>query len=154
MEFFVYSRRAVELIDPHEVPHIFISITTPGDPQGLAKLPENQRTLGVLRLSFHDFDSIADDVLKSMEEEEGMKYTLFGPSEADQVVNFVDEHLVYAKALIVHCDAGVSRSPATAASIAKCFYKQDDSMFFKRYHPNMRVYRGILEAHFRNFPDD
>jgi predicted protein tyrosine phosphatase len=46
---------------------------------------------------------------------------------------------------IVHCDAGHSRSPAVAAAISKAF-GEDDSMYFKRYRPNMRVYRNLLDV--------
>ena len=153
MEFFVYSRQGVEAVPPFDVPHVFISITTPGDRKGLAKLPESAMTLGVLRLSFHDLDLIADDVLKAMEEDEGEKYTLFGDSDADKIVEFITKHRGQLGAVIVHCDAGVSRSPAVAASIAKTFGKSDDSFFFKRYHPNRRVYRGVLDSYYRKFCD-
>jgi len=145
MDIFVYSRPAVERISPHEVPHIFISITTPNDPEGLAKLPEVENTLGVLRLSFYDLDMPKGDATEA---------DVFNAEHGDQVVNFVDLHRSKAERIIVHCDAGHSRSPAVAAAVAKMFYGQDDTPYFKRYRPNMRVFRGVLEAYVRKFSDE
>jgi len=48
MEFFVYSRRAMEAVAPHELPHIVISITS--GPEDVARLRSNERCKGVLRL--------------------------------------------------------------------------------------------------------
>lgn len=45
--------------------------------------------------------------------------------------------------IILHCDAGVSRSPGVAAALSKSLLG-DDAEFFRRYRPNMRVYRTLL----------
>lgn len=45
--------------------------------------------------------------------------------------------------LLIHCNHGMSRSPAVAAAIAKVKYK-DDSEWFTRKVPNRRVYRLML----------
>jgi predicted protein tyrosine phosphatase len=146
VEFFVYSRRAVELIAPFTVPHIFVSITTPGDSEGPAKLPENEHTRGVLRLAFSDIDVIREG--SAFGEDPDDTRVLFAPEHGEQVVSFVSEHLDHIEAIIVHCDAGMSRSPGVAAALAR-LCNVDDSPFFKRYHPNMRVYRGILTAYYQ-----
>lgn len=48
--------------------------------------------------------------------------------------------------LIVHCEAGVSRSAGLAAALMK-FYNDDDMPIFNnpKYCPNMTVYRMVLE---------
>ena len=50
VEFFVYSRRAVEAVRPHEVPHVIISITSSSE--DVARLRANEQCRGILRLSF------------------------------------------------------------------------------------------------------
>lgn len=45
--------------------------------------------------------------------------------------------------LLVHCEAGWSRSPAVAGALSKIFLG-DDSLFFQNYSPNMHVYRLII----------
>ncbi|MBR1496099.1 MAG: metallophosphoesterase [Oscillospiraceae bacterium] len=49
--------------------------------------------------------------------------------------------------LIVHCDAGISRSAGVAAAIGKCC-NGDDRAFFRggRYCPNMWCYRKTMAA--------
>jgi protein-tyrosine phosphatase len=44
---------------------------------------------------------------------------------------------------MVHCLAGVCRSPAVAAAISQIKYN-DDSLYFDIYHPNTLVYNTML----------
>jgi predicted protein tyrosine phosphatase len=138
-EFFVYSRQMVELIEPHDVPHVVVSITTPGDPHYPAKIKTNEHTLKVLRLVFHDLDRIVPGT-------EELASELFQPKQAQQILAVVKAY-PEAQRLIVHCDAGLSRSPAVAAALSKIL-TGEDAEFFRRYHPNMLVYRSILEEHY------
>jgi len=141
MKFFVYSRYAIEAIQPHDVPHIIVSISTPPDEE--ANIRMNDKTLGILRLWFFDRDTPTGEASKDLES------FLFMPTHADQILDLVAAHPT-AEHFIVHCDAGISRSSAIAAAISKITCG-DDSEYFHgcRYHPNRRVYRGILEAHAR-----
>jgi predicted protein tyrosine phosphatase len=148
MEFFVYSRPAVEMILPFDAPHVFISITTPNDPDP-AKLPENEHTRGVLRLSFSDIDQ---EFRSPLGEDPDDTRVLFSSEHGRQVIDFIEERWEHIQVVIVHCDAGMSRSPAVAAALEKLF-NQDDALYFKRYHPNMRVYRGILSAFYAKHPN-
>lgn len=145
-EFFIYSRHAVEAVPPHDVPHIIVSITTPGDPDYPAKIKTNHATLGLLRLTFHDLDRIPPG-----HEEFVVEAELFQPSQARQILAMVKEHPT-AQRLIVHCDAGLSRSPAVAAALSKILVGNDD-YFFRDYHPNRRVYRMILDEHYGSYKD-
>ena len=54
--------------------------------------------------------------------------------------------------VVLHCDAGMSRSPGLAAALSKVLVG-DDTEFFKRYRPNMRVYRTLLERYYEQFED-
>ena len=51
------------------------------------------------------------------------------------------------EAVIVHCEAGISRSAATAAALAK-HYNGDDRVFWMmpQYNPNKLVYRVLLDV--------
>lgn len=133
MRFFVYSRGAIEGVAPHEVPHVIISITTTPDDQ--ARLPEGETCRGVLRLSFLDADRPSDSQPESM---------LFSDAHADAIWDFVLGHRPHIERVVVHCDAGFSRSPAVAAALSKVLLG-DDQELFRRYRPNMRVYRTLLE---------
>jgi predicted protein tyrosine phosphatase len=48
--------------------------------------------------------------------------------------------------IVVHCDAGASRSPAVGAALARVLNGDDAEFFAGRYRPNMRVYRMMLNA--------
>lgn len=140
--FHVYSRSDIQrLSPPFGTPHIFISISTPGDDG--AKIETNEYTLGILRLWFYDFDTpFYDHVQERMIEES----ELFNVKQAEQILEFVNKHPTAGR-IIVHCDMGWSRSPAVAAALSKIM-TNDDMIFFKRYDPNMRVYRTLINTHF------
>lgn len=57
--------------------------------------------------------------------------------------------------IIVHCDAGYSRSPAVAAALAKALGMSDEVYFSSgQYCPNRHVYRMMMnELAARNFFD-
>jgi protein-tyrosine phosphatase len=65
--------------------------------------------------------------------------------QADEIWQFVEQHREQVGAVVVHCEAGVSRSPTVAAALCKGM-GGDDRRFFRRYQPNMHVYRLMLEA--------
>jgi protein-tyrosine phosphatase len=56
------------------------------------------------------------------------------------------EHRAEIERIIVHCDAGVSRSAAVGAALARAFSGDDAEFFAGRYRPNVRVYRTLLET--------
>lgn len=150
MQFFVYSKERMEAAQ-HSEPHLIISILTPGAPFD-AKLPINESTLGVLRLRFHDIDT--ED-----KEEDYKEYirlsnippeALFTEDHAKQILAFVQARLRHltppAESILVHCEAGMSRSPAVAAGLAQAIFNQDPSHFFQRYTPNKLVFMTLLRA--------
>lgn len=68
--------------------------------------------------------------------------------DEDDAVAIVDAFEKYwgtVDQIIVHCDAGYSRSPAVAAAIAKAMGKSDEVYFSSgEYCPNRHVYRTLL----------
>jgi predicted protein tyrosine phosphatase len=135
MDFFVYSRQAVERVAPHEAPHIIISITSA--PDDLAQLRANDQCLGILRLSFIDADERAPPIFGG---------ELFSRNQAIQIWSFVERHRGDVRRIVVHCDAGISRSPAVAAALARVLNGNGDEFFSGPYLPNRLVYRLLLET--------
>jgi len=157
MEFYVYNRPDIEALEPHNVPHIIVSITTPTDE--IARIKTNEHTLGLLRLSFYDIDRVVpvdSDLVEEVRAISGITQFvddhLFESFHAHAILDLVEAHPT-AELFIVHCDAGMSRSPAVAAAISNILHGTDE-VFFRRYYPNRRVYRAILEAHHgKNAPE-
>lgn len=115
-----------------QVPWAAISITS--SPHVWPELSEEGR-VALLQLYFLDHTTPGDN---SMTQE-----------QAQEILQFVESVQGQIECLLVHCDAGMSRSPAVAAAIAKIFIGEDeDKSYFQRYFPNYLVYKLILEARF------
>lgn len=114
---------------PHNKKTAVISIASPSYiyNESIYKSPYNGIT-GVLKLWFDDVESGADCM-------EG--------SHAEAIKRFLNAHS--KETIIVHCDAGVSRSAGIAAALMK-FYNGDDTPIFDnpKYCPNMLCYRTML----------
>jgi predicted protein tyrosine phosphatase len=101
--FVVLSAERARAYEPSGV-EICISITDP-KADSVALSP---RFAAVLRLSFTD---IAGPSPYAWDR-------LFSPDDARQILRFVDAH-VSAERLVVHCTAGLSRSPAVALALGE-----------------------------------
>jgi predicted protein tyrosine phosphatase len=132
MEFFVYSRPAIASLPPHDVAHVIISITTTEGDRARFPVPPSCR--GVLRVVFADIESPIPDV------------RMFDIELAREIWRFVLKHREAIARIVVHCDAGHSRSPAVAAALSRVLVGSDEE-FFRRYEPNPHVYRLLLETH-------
>lgn len=149
MRFLVRNREDTCKHNPVSRPHAIISITTPGDPE--ADVVQNDMTVSVLRLSFNDLDKEpGPGTIKFL----GGVYRLFDRKDAGLIKEFIIEHALPSYTVMVHCDAGISRSAAVAAALSKV-YNGDDFEFFTggsmygapHYAPNMLVYKTLLEAY-------
>jgi predicted protein tyrosine phosphatase len=130
MRFLVLGRLEVMFLDRPE-PHAVISIREPGSDQ--PAIPRNEHCRGILRLSFHDVDREADGKL------------LFTAADAREILAFVTRVRPEIETLVVHCEAGISRSAGVAAALAKV-YDGSDGFFFEHYIPNRLVYSTLLRA--------
>lgn len=135
MDFYVYSRNAISAAQPHDESHVIISITS--GPTDVARFRIGKGCRGILRLSFPDLEIASPEIAEEQ---------LFSADHAREIWTFVSEHQPSIERIIVHCDAGKSRSPAVAAALAKRLNGDDAEFFGGRYTPNMRVYRLLLGA--------
>lgn len=130
MQIHVSSREAVEGILSHLTGKVaIISVTDPDEPTVC------DDHANILRLQFHDLDKIWPQLTT---------VTYFDESAAEQIVDFVENNKTVDH-LIVHCEAGISRSPAIAAAI--CEHLNIYHSFFKTHTPNTMVFT-ILRVKF------
>ena len=111
-------------------------MTSPFQP---VHIPKNENCLGELRVNF-------PDLINTIEGFE--RHELFSPEIANKIWAFL-ETVPQAKTLIIHCEAGVSRSPAVGAAIAQVL-GQDYEEYFTKFVPNPLVYRIMLETWNKN----
>jgi predicted protein tyrosine phosphatase len=124
--------------------HEMLEFAESGAPEGVALISimsqqkdctERYPAPRVLRLFFDDAT------------EESWWQNLMTEEQADAIFAFVMRYGPMIDDLIVHCSAGVSRSPAVAAGILAGL-GQDDSAIWNssEYQPNPYVYRQVCEA--------
>jgi predicted protein tyrosine phosphatase len=102
-------------------------------------LSSNNRR-GLLRLDFWDISKPSHRQIQAND------LKLFSIDQANEVISFIDENWDNVEELLVHCEAGVCRSPAIAAAICHIKYGSGaEKHFFKEYSPNRWVYRRILD---------
>lgn len=68
-------------------------------------------------------------------------------NDAMKIIDFIDRFYSEADHIIVHCEAGVSRSAGACAAIMLMYDGNDMPIFENpKFCPNMTVYRTIIEA--------
>jgi predicted protein tyrosine phosphatase len=73
---------------------------------------------------------------------------LMTEDQARQVWGFVRQWEGQVGSIVVHCEQGMSRSPAVAAAICRAF-GGDPEDFFREYQPNQYVFRLMNESNAR-----
>lgn len=69
------------------------------------------------------------------------------PEQANKIAEAVREVEGKVDRIIVHCEAGISRSSGVAAAIMKYLFNDDMAIFNNgKYTPNMTCYRMVLNA--------
>lgn len=113
------------------VPAIIISITDISTNSNT--FATNQNIYSILNLKFNDV-SDSDKSAISIE-------------QAKKIASFIDVWKDMVKLIIVHCEAGVSRSSGVAAGIMK-YINNDDRPIFENPHflPNTTCYRKVLRS--------
>ncbi len=130
MKYVVASRLDVEQGIKVEGTCAVISIRNPGEPK--PRIQIKGRCVGVLYLEFHDAERVPG--VKVSEDVVMMK-----PEHACSVWAFFEEHRQKIDTIVVHCYAGMSRSPAMAAAISEACGDRIEN-FFTHYQPNDHVF--------------
>ena len=136
MEVHVFSRAEIETGIGIKSAYVLVSIRDPGTRQ--AKVKRQSGLRDVLFLSFHDAEPSANFDLPP----ETKPIT---PAQADQIRAFVRKHQSTVGAIVVHCEQGMSRSPAVAAAISDAL-GLDSRRFWQLYTPNAYIYHAVADA--------
>lgn len=118
-------------------PTLIVSISSTDDaiPEMLEQA-QNDMVRHVEFLQFDDVDaSTTIDGLMPMSED-----------DANQIIDTFLRYKNVVSQIIVHCDAGYSRSPAVAAALCIASGMSDAEFFGPGYCPNMHVYRTMLRG--------
>jgi predicted protein tyrosine phosphatase len=132
MKFSVRSRQTAKFFRPTTWKAAVISITEPGGPLAEFDYPFKH----VLRLQF-------DDITKRIDG----RYA-FTSDDAKKILKFMAGVEGKVNEVLVHCEAGISRSAAVAAALSKIYNGDDTEFYGPRYRPNSLIYRVLLDEHF------
>lgn len=126
----------------HSSSAAIISISTPYITYHSAPfISDINNVTGILRLQFADADRPGSiDVYGKITNLADM----MSDDDARKIAAFVKAH--EENDIIVHCDAGISRSSGVAAALLKHRCGDDSAIFKGGYCPNMWCYRKTLEA--------
>ena len=75
--------------------------------------------------------------------------------QANNILKFVNDNINNVSKIIVHCEAGISRSAGVCAALMKIINDNDSPIFENpRFCPNMSCYRAIMEAYFGSYDEE
>ena len=129
-EIVVLNRIHAEEFD---CPYDWACISIANTERDFAVIPDDNR-IGLLQLAFAD---ITQDI---------PGYQLFHDDHAHDILDFVTHNWDHVVTLMIHCDAGISRSSAVAAAIARLKWQDESEFLEPPFEPNPIVYRTIREV--------
>ena len=138
MDFIVRDRESVEAGIIVTSSYVLISIRDPDKRK--VWIPKQSGLRDVLRLEFHDAEPADNFTFPE-------HIMLMTEDQARQAWSFVRKWENQVGAVVVHCEQGMSRSPAMAAALCKGM-GGDDGPFWREYMPNEFVYRLMLDCQF------
>lgn len=104
---------------------------------------KEENRVGLLQMAFWDVSN------PHVYNDERLEVRCFTPELAHKILDFVEEVLPKIDVLLVHCEAGLSRSPAIAAAISNIYWGPEmDKVYFKHFTPNTFVYQTLLTEYF------
>ncbi len=136
MNFIVTDRESIERGILVRSNYVVISIRDPD--RAAARIPRQAGLKGALRLAFHDAEP-AEGIRLPVE------IVLMSLRDAERIWRFVRKHEPAVGTVVIHCEQGMSRSPAIAAALCRA-YGGDDRKFFRDYQPNAHVLRLMNES--------
>lgn len=131
MNFLILSRSNAKKFSykKQEKPYIIISITDIASEKVVFN--KSSYLKSVLRLNFDDVDTECDNAISD--------------ADAEKIVNFVTAWKNEVDLIVVHCEAGVSRSAGVCAALMLWLNDSDEPIFTNPfYKPNMKCYRTVL----------
>ena len=134
MNFVVAGRQEIESGIPVRTAYVVISITDPGSRPARIRQPAGFRD--VLRLQFHDALPVKGFALPA-------NIVLMNEDHARAIWRFFEQWQEAVETIVVHCEQGMSRSPAVAAAICNVL-NGDGSQFFDEYVPNQYIYDLLI----------
>ena len=114
--------------EEHVHSSIIISISSANGYKPRLVKTDHNRVVAVLYLFFDD---------------EVIGNNTFSNEQAERIVRFVDAWKSKVERLVVHCDAGVSRSAAVCAAMKR--YLGFDNQDSQQYEPNPLVYETLIQ---------
>ena len=117
------------------VPSAYVVISIYDPDKRRARIPKQSGLRDVLYLAFHDAEPSETLALPK-------DIVLMTEDQARQVWKFVRQWEGRVGSIVVHCEQGMSRSPAVAAAICRAF-GGDHQYFFREYQPNQYVFRLV-----------
>lgn len=139
-EFLVMSRAAAKAHTGDLRPWAAIQIHTGTD---WPDLDETGRR-GCLRLNFADLEYAGDH---DKDWCRAHNTALFSFRHAKRILDFVAEHAKHVEYFLIHCEAGMSRSPAVAAAVQNLMGRDG---WERRSGWNRRVYQRIIRVGMRH----
>ncbi|NLS96379.1 MAG: hypothetical protein GXX96_29935 [Planctomycetaceae bacterium] len=136
MDFVVAGRQEIEAGILVRSAYVVISITDPGSRP--ARILKSAGFRDVLRLQFHDAIPVEGFTLPP-------EVVLMNKDHAKSIWQFVRQWQEKVDTFVVHCEQGMSRSPAVAAAICDMLGGHGRH-FFNEFVPNRYVYDLLLTA--------
>ena len=100
-----------------------------------------------IKINFFLFDDV--DKESKFYNLEKQKYDTLIPIrkyQAEDITNLIKEKYNQIDYMIVHCNAGISRSAGIVGAVCKYLWNDDSDIFNDKYFkPNMYVYRMLLD---------
>jgi len=153
-EFIVMNRLMVESGSLDQIYKKFALISIFSPEIGAPKIPENNKLQAILQVECHDVDYDEDGNItarRGFVEFKDQDIVPFADDMARDIVEFAKKYAQYP--IIVHCDAGLSRSPAAALALSKIINNGErmPEMWVRSLVGGMRlynryIYRKILNA--------
>lgn len=149
----IMGRREIERIPQWSAPTAVISITDPsvrGPTASAATIRCDRNLRGLLRLTFHDLDPVRCPEIAAPGAADEFRREQAGPewmteAQAEAVVAFWRAVRGEVTDLVVHCEAGISRSAGVAAAL--CVLEGlDDAFCHQQHRPNAHVKALVLRA--------
>jgi len=139
--------------------HLLIRYTTPNFPYE-SEIKIGPFCIDNLHFCCHDVENPISEFNKKIMLAYPQFYTTgivyFPEDGGKQILDFVHRNLASSKhrfnLIVCQCDAGISRSRATAAALSKIFNGNDDEYFGNATPVNSTIYNNILSSHYEQKP--